>query len=271
MISVVDYLIRISVQHQYNVFLYDTAIEYGVAAVESGLKYTWNWPLCVSRLQVVECYARLRCSLSPGGRHTLRCTGQVSVLFLSLFFDDSVKDNVRAAGLFWRNDRGAAEVVPSEQTDSEYIIWHNAGTTHVTQNTLEGRNVSTFGKTLGVHGCTTAQEVLQQEESQIRQEHSFSKHVRALMMKTPFENETRSVSSGTPSQRWSCELRVHVVEYDQRKKPAIGFGDAESCPSWSTLVRWSGRRRWPEYPDVPSESKLKLHAVAILVRMQDQF
>ena len=43
----------------------------------------------------------------------------------------SVEDNVRAGGLFWRNDRGAAEVVPSEQTDSEYIIWHNARTTYV--------------------------------------------------------------------------------------------------------------------------------------------
>ena len=84
-----------------------------------------------------------------------------------------VKDNVRAGGLFWRNDRGAAEVVPSEQTDSEYIIWHNAGTTHVTKNTRECRNISVFGKTLGVHGCTLTHEVLQHEESQIRQERSF--------------------------------------------------------------------------------------------------
>ena len=169
----------------------------------------------------------------------------------------------------------AQPIVLSEhaQTDSEDIIWHNARTTYVTQRqiTLEGRNVFVIGKTLGVHSCTTTQEVLQHEESQIRQEHSFSKHVQALMMNMSFGNEKRSVSSCTPSQHWSCELRVHVVEYDQRKISVTGFGAAESCPSWSLLVRWSGWRRWPEYPYVPSESKLKLHAVAILVRMQDQF
>ena len=32
-----------------------------------------------------------------------------------------MSDNVLAVGLFWRNDRGAAEVVQSEQTSSSYI------------------------------------------------------------------------------------------------------------------------------------------------------
>ena len=32
-----------------------------------------------------------------------------------------MSDNVLAVGLFWRNDLGCASVVPSEQTDSEYI------------------------------------------------------------------------------------------------------------------------------------------------------
>ena len=109
-----------------------------------------------------------------------------------------VKDYVRAGGLFWR-------------TDSEYIIWHNAGTTHVTENTREGRNVSVFGKSLDVYGCTPTHEVLQHEASQIRQERFFSKHVRGLMMITPFENETRSVSSCAPSSRWrnfECTLQL---------------------------------------------------------------
>ena len=44
---------------------------------------------------------------------------------------------------------------------------------HITKNTRECRNVSVFGKTLGVYGCTLTLEVLQHEESQIRQEHSF--------------------------------------------------------------------------------------------------
>ena len=30
------------------------------------------------------------------------------------------------AGLFWRNDRGEAEVIPSEPIPSLFIIWHNA-------------------------------------------------------------------------------------------------------------------------------------------------
>ena len=105
--------------------------------------------------------------------------------FCVLMSPHYVKDNVRAGGLFWRNDRGAAEVVPSEQTDSEYIIWHNAGTTHVTKNTRECRNVSVFGKMLGVHGCTLTHEVLQHEVADQTRTFicgvvSFSKHVRSL-------------------------------------------------------------------------------------------
>ena len=61
--------------------------------------------------------------------HTPLLTGAAVVRTRAPEYEKYVKDNVRAGGLFWRNDRGAAEVVPSEQTDSEYIIWHNAGTT----------------------------------------------------------------------------------------------------------------------------------------------
>ena len=41
-------------------------------------------------------------------------------------------------------------------------------TTHVTKNTRECRNVSVFGKTLGVHGCTLTHEVLQHEQKNRR-------------------------------------------------------------------------------------------------------
>ena len=72
----------------------------------------------------------------------------------------------------------------------------------IRENTRECRNVSVFGKTLGVHGCTLTHEVLQHEESQIRQERSFvsfSKHVRSLSIPvTPFENEMKTVSSLHP-------------------------------------------------------------------------
>ena len=59
--------------------------------------------------------------------------------------------------------------VPSVQTDSEYIIWHNAGTTHVTENTREGRNVSVFGKSLDVYGCTPTHEILLPWPKKLRQ------------------------------------------------------------------------------------------------------
>ena len=54
----------------------------------------------------------------------------------------------------------------------------------------------------------------------------------------PFENKMKSVSSNAASQRWSCEFRVHVAEKDivNWRNPFIGA--AESCASWSTLVRW---------------------------------
>ena len=59
----------------------------------------------------------------------------------------------------------------SVRTDRQRVhyVWHNAGTTPVTENTREGRNVSVFGKSLDVYGCTPTR-----EESQIRQERCFS-------------------------------------------------------------------------------------------------
>ena len=85
----------------------------------------------------------------------------------------------------------------SEQTSSLYTLSDIMQVQHKSKkNTRECRNVSAFGKTLGVHGCTLTHEVLQHEESQIRQEHpfvSFSKHVRSLSIPvTSFENEMKS-------------------------------------------------------------------------------
>ena len=97
----------------------------------------------------------------------------------------------------------------------------------------ECRNVSVFGKTLGLHGCTLTHEVLQHEESQIRQEHSFvsfSKHVRSLSIPvTPFENEMKSVSSLHPSAEAVNFEFTLLKRPRQLKKPFIGA--AESCAS----------------------------------------
>ena len=64
---------------------------------------------------------------------------------------------------------------------------------------------------------------------------------------------------------WTANARCWI-RLRQLKKPVIEA--SESCPRWSTLVRWAWRRRWP---GVPSKSKLKLHVNAILVRVQDGF
>ena len=70
-----------------------------------------------------------------------------------------------------------------------------------------------------------------------------------------FWNEMKSVFSCTASQHWSCELREHCCWIRLRQLKKV-IGAADSCASWSTLVRWAERRRWP---GVPSESKLKVH------------
>ena len=81
---------------------------------------------------------------------------------------------------------------------------------------------------------------------QIRQEHSFvsfSKHVRSLSIPvTPFENqkEKRLFERCIPALKlWISSSRCWIRPR-QLKKPFIGA--AESCASWSTLVRWQNAR-----------------------------
>ena len=97
------------------------------------------------------------------------------------------------------------EVCSEGTTGAQPRLFHQnrpTAETHVTENRREGKNVSVFGKSLDVYGCTPTHEVVQHEELHIRQElFFFSKHVRGLMMLTPFESKTRSVSSCALSSR----------------------------------------------------------------------
>ena len=173
----------------------------------------------------------------------------LSLCFLFRFLEKAVKDNVRAGGLFRQNRPTAStlsDIMQVQQMSRKYArrqrrfhIWQNFRCTRLYTNTRSSTTWRIADQTrtficVFLRTCTISQ--------------------RSIPI-THFENEMKGVFSCTASQRWSCELREHCCWIRLRQLKKV-IGAAGSCASWSTLVRWAERRRWP---GVPSESKLKVH------------